>query len=261
MACVGPKRPTTGLSLAKNVVALCTVGEMLMSLSTDAALRLPARLSGVIFDCDGVLIDSRAANAEYYNRVLAAFGLPPLTEEQEAYTFMATAEQALRYIVPPSLHPRLPEVCRTAVDYFRDILPLIRLEEGLPEFLKFLRGHGLRCAVHTNRAGGMTAVLDRFRLKGQFNPVVTVRMVAPKPAPDGIFYVQQCWGARTDELLFIGDSDNDARTAAAAGVAFAAFRNPSLDAAVKVDSFKELATLLCAGPVGGSPSSGEYLFA
>lgn len=212
---------------------------------------LPDRLTGVIFDCDGVLIDSRAANAEYYNRVLAAFGLPPLTDEQEAYTFMATAEQALKYIVPPPLHPRLPEVCRTAADYSRDILPLIRLVDGLLDFLEFLRECGVRRAVHTNRAGGMAAVLERFELNDWFDPVVTVEIVAPKPAPDGIFYVQNQWGAPTDELLFIGDSDNDARTAAAGGVSFAAFRNHDLDAAVRVDSFTELAGVLRSGPLRG----------
>ena len=43
----------------------------------------PHGLTGIIFDCDGVMIDSRAANAIFYNKVLAALGLPPLTPEQE----------------------------------------------------------------------------------------------------------------------------------------------------------------------------------
>ena len=63
---------------------------------------VPHGLTGIIFDCDGVMIDSRAANAIFYNKVLAALGLPPLTPEQDAYTFMATARQALEYIVPPA---------------------------------------------------------------------------------------------------------------------------------------------------------------
>ena len=67
----------------------------------------PHGLTGIIFDCDGVMIDSRAANAIFYNKVLAALGLPPLTPEQDAYTFMATARQALEYIVP-----RLPGISR-----------------------------------------------------------------------------------------------------------------------------------------------------
>ena len=37
----------------------------------------PNGLGGVIFDCDGVIIDSRPANGVYYNRILAHFGLPP----------------------------------------------------------------------------------------------------------------------------------------------------------------------------------------
>lgn len=56
-----------------------------------SALLFPDGLRGVIFDCDGVMIDSRAANDEFYNRVLAYFGLPPMTPEQEAYSFMATS--------------------------------------------------------------------------------------------------------------------------------------------------------------------------
>ncbi|WP_366912885.1 HAD hydrolase-like protein, partial [uncultured Desulfovibrio sp.] len=59
----------------------------------------PRGLGGVIFDCDGVMINSRAANEQFYNRVLAYFDLPPMTPEQEAYSFMATAGQALRHIL------------------------------------------------------------------------------------------------------------------------------------------------------------------
>src|SRR5713101_905386 len=38
-------------------------------------------LSLVIFDCDGVLFDSAAANIAYYNAVLARLGREPLDEE------------------------------------------------------------------------------------------------------------------------------------------------------------------------------------
>ena len=51
----------------------------------------PQGIGGVIFDCDGVIIDSRATNGIYYNRILEHFGLPPMTPEKERYSFMATA--------------------------------------------------------------------------------------------------------------------------------------------------------------------------
>ena len=36
-------------------------------------------LRGVIFDCDGVIIDSKEANTTFYNSVLHHFGLPSMT--------------------------------------------------------------------------------------------------------------------------------------------------------------------------------------
>jgi len=99
----------------------------------------PHGLTGIIFDCDGVMIDSRAANAIFYNKVLAALGLPPLTPEQDAYTFMATARQALEYIVPPEMHQRMYEVVRTEVIYSRDIVPLLQIYPGYREFLELAR--------------------------------------------------------------------------------------------------------------------------
>ena len=35
-------------------------------------------IAGIVFDCDGVLFESRAANLAYYNTILEAFGAPPV---------------------------------------------------------------------------------------------------------------------------------------------------------------------------------------
>lgn len=224
-----------------------------MSIASNAlpmqAGTLPTKLNGVIFDCDGVLIDSRIANAEYYNRVLAALHLPPLTDEQEAFTYMATADEALAYITPVELQPRLQDICRNSVNYMRDIMPLIRLEDGVLDFLHFLTGRGLRCAVHTNRSGGMAVVVDTFGLHPYFDPVVTALTVKPKPAPDGVHYIVQHWQTRPEQVLFVGDSNNDAQAALGGGVYFAAYRNPHLQANIQVQSYQELEKALLNGPL------------
>ena len=173
----------------------------------------PHGLTGIIFDCDGVMIDSRAANAIFYNKVLAALGLPPLTPEQDAYTFMATARQALEYIVPPEMHQRMYEVVRTEVIYSRDIVPLLQIYPGYREFLELARSHGMRLAVHTNRtAEGMQMILEQ-------------------------------WGADPEQVLFVGDSPNDQKAATAAGVVFAAFGG-ELQGPLAAAGYDELAGLL-----------------
>ena len=40
---------------------------------------------GVIFDCDGVLVDSVEANMAFYNAIRKKLGLPELNAEQREY--------------------------------------------------------------------------------------------------------------------------------------------------------------------------------
>ena len=77
---------------------------MQSSVTTLASLlerTFPAGLSGLIFDCDGVMVDSRDVNIGYYNLLLREVGKPPITPEQAGYVQMSTAKEALEYIFSP----------------------------------------------------------------------------------------------------------------------------------------------------------------
>lgn len=200
-------------------------------------------ISGVVFDCDGVMINSRKANEEFYNRVLHCFDLPPITKEQEAFTFMSTAKDALEHIVPPQYWHKLAKICEDEVNYKRDIMPLVYLEEGIVDFLDFLQKNDIRMAVHTNRSDTMDGILERFNLQKYFDPVVTSFMVAPKPSPEGIHYILDKWGFVKEQIVFIGDSSNDEHACAAADVFFIAYGKEKLDAQIKVQSYKSLTDL------------------
>ena len=57
---------------------------MQSSVTTLASLlerTFPAGLSGLIFDCDGVMVDSRDVNIGYYNLLLREVGKPPIPPE------------------------------------------------------------------------------------------------------------------------------------------------------------------------------------
>ena len=201
----------------------------------------PQGIYGVIFDCDGVMIDSREANSIFYNKVLACLRLPPMTPEQEAYSFMATAMQALERMVPPALWPRMHEVLRGEVAYARDILPLLRLRPGFRAFIGDLRARGVRMAVHTNRTlAGMQSVLDIFSLPSYFDAVVAADTAAPKPSPDGVRRICASWGCVPERVLVVGDSVHDKAAAEGAGAVFAAMNGGGLDGAIAVDSFSAL---------------------
>ena len=58
----------------------------------------------VIFDCDGVMFDSRQANRNYYNHLLARFGRPAMCEEDVAYVHMHTADDSIKHIFRGTPH-------------------------------------------------------------------------------------------------------------------------------------------------------------
>jgi HAD superfamily hydrolase (TIGR01509 family) len=200
---------------------------------------LPERIAGVVFDCDGVLIDSRMANMAYYNRIREVGGFGPLSPDEEEYAHMHSVRETLIRIFPREVHGRLGEFAGK-VDYEREILPMVHLDPGLHACLDSLKALGLRLAIFTNRGGGMDAVLDSFKLRPYFEIVMTVAEVRAKPAPDGLLHIAESWKRPPEDVIFVGDSLLDAMAAEAAGVCFLAYRNPGLEARGHVDSFAAL---------------------
>ena len=197
------------------------------------------RIRGVVFDCDGVLFDSRDVNRHYYNHILLALGLAPMSVEDEDYVFMHTVDTSLARIIPPELMPRAAAVQghMTYNDFIERMIP----EPGLVELLQSLESLGVRMAVNTNRKNSMELVLARFGLTRFFCPVMTAAKVArPKPDPEGLLRIVEDWGLPVQELSYLGDSSVDQETTIRAGVPFWAYRNPDLQAQLHVDSFHEL---------------------
>ncbi len=49
-------------------------------MKTNASTKLEeTRLRAIVFDCDGVLFDSKEANVKFYSHILERVGLPPVT--------------------------------------------------------------------------------------------------------------------------------------------------------------------------------------
>lgn len=212
----------------------------------------PDGIGGLIFDCDGVLVDSRHANIGYYNLLLRELGKPPLTKEQADYAQMATSEQAVEQVMTPEELAKLPEIC-ARYPYNEVSLPLLQPFPGLVDIIQWLHKSGLRLGIHTNRGPGIWRVLDNLALRHAFDPVMTVDVVAPKPHPEGVLLTLQKWNIPASQVGFVGDSETDAGAARAAGVSLIAFQNPALETKLHVDSFVDFKQAL-AGLLGKSIS-------
>jgi phosphoglycolate phosphatase-like HAD superfamily hydrolase len=199
-------------------------------------------LTGIAFDMDGVIFDSRNANKAYYNLIRNELGLGPMNEVEEEYVHAHAVHDSLAFIVPEELRDKV-QAARAAVDY-RRVIPHMRIEPGLFELLDTIRSAGLKRAVYTNRTTTIDLVMDRFGLRPFFDYVLTASDVRSKPHPEGMFRILENWGAEPCEVAYIGDSSVDALAAAAADVPFWAYKNEMLEADMLVTDFLELRACL-----------------
>lgn len=193
-------------------------------------------VTAVVFDCDGVLIDSEEANRTYYNMLLEHVGMEPMTSEQAAYCHCHTCGESVTHIVPEELLDKV-FAFQASFDYAK-LLPHLHRMDGLVEFLWWLRDTGHRLAINTSRTDSMDMVLCAMDLEGYFFPVITSGKVRrPKPHPEGLHQIMNKLNVHPRELVFIGDSIVDQQCAQEAGVRFWAYDNQALDADLHITDY------------------------
>jgi len=200
----------------------------------------------IIFDCDGVLFDSKDANIAFYNQILSQFHLDPMTQEEVEYVHVSTAEGALRYLLS-GRDPQLMEKVlnhRPRIDY-TPFIHLMHMEPNLKELLTALPNH-IKRAISTNRSYTIGDVLRIHGLEGEFHLVISALDVQnPKPHPESLLTILQHFALSPAEALFVGDSAVDQEAAQGAGVPFIAYKNRSLQAEYYIDNLlaiKEIIT-------------------
>ncbi|MBN2062949.1 MAG: HAD family hydrolase [Deltaproteobacteria bacterium] len=199
--------------------------------------------SAVIFDCDGVMFDSRKANINYYNHILRHFGLPDMSQDKIDFVCMNTAEESVRMLFKGTSYLEKAQEYRMVIDYRQFIDDMI-IEPGLKELLKDLKpDHGL--AVATNRTNTIDKVLKMNGLESFFDIVISSLDVKnPKPHPESLMKIADFFGISPLDSFYVGDSIIDEQAARSAGVIFISYKNRDLDADYHVNSMAEIGRLM-----------------
>lgn len=201
-------------------------------------------IRGIIFDCDGVLFESRGANLAYYNSILSNFNEPPVEDNDSDRAHLchtAASPQVFKQILGEA---RMAQALAMAakLDY-RQFIPFMSPEPGMFDALSQLAAF-YPLAVATNRGHSMLSILDHFDLCRYFQTVVTSRDVLhPKPAPDMLYEAAKRLQCDPGELLFVGDSELDQAAARQAGMPFAIYRG-NFEADIRLNHHQDLVKLL-----------------
>jgi phosphoglycolate phosphatase len=209
----------------------------------------------VIYDCDGVLIDSLEANRRFYDHFRTTLGRSPLTKEELEYVHTHTVHEAIRHIFS---NDRV--LIEQALGLFSKFDPEesirhLKLEPNLVPTLKILKERGIIRAVSTSRSTNMKPILERFGLEPYFDLVITALDVQnPKPHPESIEKIIRAFSLEKDEAVFLGDSEIDRQAAGLAGVRFIAYKNKRISADAFIDDHLAILNLLSGGENLGEKS-------
>jgi HAD superfamily hydrolase (TIGR01509 family) len=186
----------------------------------------------VIFDCDGVLINSEEMAAEADCEFLRHYGLKFSVEEFLAFGCGLVREEFIRKLddLHRDLHGRgLPADFgdRLQAHYRHTVYPKIRAIDGVADLLDMLKKEGVPfCVASNSDLPSLVQKLELTGLKPYFEGrIYSKDMVAnPKPAPDLFLFAAEDMGYKPDECLVVEDSvtgANAIRAANMTGIGFA----------------------------------------
>jgi HAD superfamily hydrolase (TIGR01509 family) len=178
-------------------------------------------LKGVLFDMDGLMIDTESLLCRFWCEAANSLG------------YKMTAEHVLgiRSLAAKYAIPRLKSQLGEDFDYYAVRSKRIELmnkyicengidkKKGLDELLAYIKQKGLKCAVCTATDSQRTALyLTKIGVKGMFDELVCGDMLQNgKPAPDIYLMGAAKLGLKPQECMALEDSPNGILSAYSAG--------------------------------------------
>lgn len=219
----------------------------------------PKHYDLVIFDCDGVLVDSEVISCRVHAEVLTRHGYP-ITAEQVRQRFLGRSARDANLDIERELGRPMSETYDTER---RDALlaALASSVEAIPHVAHALDGIAIPvCVASSGAHDKIFTTLTRANLHDRFAPNIfsASQVTRGKPAPDLFLFAAEQMGARPARCLVIEDSMSGVAAARAAGMTAIGFiggshcRNGDADnlatagAATVIDDMRALPALIAA---------------
>ncbi|HIV67998.1 MAG TPA: HAD family hydrolase [Candidatus Butyricicoccus stercorigallinarum] len=177
--------------------------------------------TAIIFDLDGTLLDTLGDLRDAANDALRRRGLPLRTTE-EIRRFVGNGVRNLMRRCLPAGSPD-EEIDAALADfkayYAAHLCDTTAPYDGIPELLTVLRKRGIKVGVLSNKLDSATQQLIRHYFYGKVDVAFGEHSGVPrKPDPTSCRMVMEQLGVRPEEVLYVGDSGVDMRTARNAGL-------------------------------------------
>ena len=214
-------------------------------------MNLPKDLKCIIFDMDGVIIDSEEIHKKAYYETFVSIGVNVSDQLYKTLTGSSTLNAFQKLVTHFNLdvdpEKLVLEKRKKYVNFFEND-PTLHLVEGVEEFIKYSFNRGFTLVLASSSAMvNIDRVFNRFDLNSYFTAKISgADLRASKPHPE-IFEKAAILGKTSKEhCIVIEDSDNGVKSANDAGIFVVGYKNPVVEdqtlenADFIIESFDEL---------------------
>ena len=198
-------------------------------------------IKAIVFDMDGVLIDSFTAWFNRFNNTLKHFGFKQigLNEFRNHIWAINFAETADKYF--PGV--KIDQIREYYLETFEMFVKDIRKIPNVESTLKSLKEKNLTLAVASNTQSNIVKkILERLNILQYFSVIIGGEMVKKgKPDPEILFVALNKLKMKPEEIFYVGDTIYDKQAAEKAKIKFIGYE---IDGDERVDDLKELPEIL-----------------
>ncbi|MGB9721891.1 MAG: HAD family hydrolase [bacterium] len=170
------------------------------------------KIKAVLFDLDGVLVDTYKVWYKLFNQTLTHFGYERIDLKTFAKNWGQSTEEDVRIFMPGT---RLNDVVKYFSKNFSKFIKYMKVNPEARITLQNLKRCGLKIGCITNSHRDITKLeIKKSKLEKFLDVVITADDVKkPKPDPEMLLKVCKKLKVKIDEIIFIGDTPTDLKTA------------------------------------------------
>lgn len=203
-------------------------------------------IKAVIFDIDGVLLDSFEGNLKFFQDLMIKTGYKPPTREVYSPLFHLSLWDCLKKLTKLKSEEEIRkiwELGRTSIPYRQKLL---KMPEHAVEVIQNLSKNYLLAVVSSRVQKGMDEFFEFSSMKDYFTTAVSYEDTTQhKPNPEPLLLAAERLKVRPEESVYIGDVESDVKAARAAEMKVIIYAKKSIkDADSNTSSFKEMPDLI-----------------
>ena len=198
-------------------------------------------IKAILFDVDGVLLDSSKANEAFFRKLLVAAGYPAPTEKEYAQVFYLSMWDAIKELTKSTSEEEVRKIWELGKKIPPDF-DLLKVPPHAEEVIKLLKKDYSLGIVSSRVKQSVDHFFKICNVKDCFDTIVAFEDTAQhKPHPEPLLTAVKRLGISPQEAVYIGDAPTDAQAAKAAGMPVIIYAGKNIkNADADIDSFEQI---------------------